>query len=85
MFRFPSGHAANTMALYLAAVMVLDTHRWRTAIVTLGAAAVGVVGFSRIAIGVHYPSDVLAGWLWVGAWAVLLWPSQDPHGAPGAA
>ncbi|NIR39637.1 MAG: phosphatase PAP2 family protein, partial [Actinobacteria bacterium] len=39
-----------------------------------GAVVVGLVGFSRLAIGVHYPSDILAGWLWVGAWAALVWP-----------
>ncbi len=73
-YSFPSGHAANTIALWMALLLITRGRRRRQALVVAGAVVVGLVGFSRLAIGVHYPSDILAGWLWVGAWAALVWP-----------
>ena len=66
---FPSAHAASSVALYgLLAVLVLSrAHgRARIAAVALTVAGVGVIGLTRIYLGAHYPSDVVAGWL-VGA------------------
>ena len=66
-FSFPSGHALNSTATYgLLAVVI-----WRSSLphaLRLAAAVVGVtlpilVGLSRIALDVHYPTDVLGGWL----------------------
>lgn len=66
-FSFPSGHALNSMVTYgLIALLV-----WRSGLpervgrlIAAGLVAVPlVVGLSRVALGVHYPSDVLAGWL----------------------
>ena len=66
-FSFPSGHALNSTATYgLLAVVI-----WRTGLpqaLRLAAVVAGVtlpilVGLSRIALDVHYPSDVLGGWL----------------------
>ena len=80
-YSFPSGHAANTAALAAALVLIA----WRTAArrPTLYAAAglVLVVGAGQLALGVHYPSDILAGWLWAAAWAAVVWSARD---APGA-
>jgi membrane-associated phospholipid phosphatase len=59
-YGFPSGHATGSAAVYLglAAVLTIGSRRRR-----LGAAAVLVaaIGFSRIALGLHYLVDVLAG------------------------
>jgi len=62
---FPSGHSFCTMV----GVLVLGTiawphvqQRWRIAVVVLGVALVLVAGFARVALNVHHPSDVLAGW-----------------------
>ncbi len=69
---FPSGHAGEALAFYgaVAAVVVLTTasRGVRITAVAVAAALVLVVGFSRIALAVHYPSDVLAGYLLCGAW-----------------
>lgn len=70
---FPSGHAAGTAALFGALVMVAWHTRLRTPVVVLGALVVALVGISQLALGVHYPSDVLAGWLWAAGWVSLVW------------
>ena len=67
-FSFPSGHAANTAALVVAFVLALPAGRWRLGTSVAGPVAVIVVAISQLALGVHYPSDILAGWLWAGAW-----------------
>lgn len=60
---FPSGHAASAMAILLLAALLLPTQRkgmW-VGLAVLGA---GAVGASRLMLGVHWPSDVLGGFLW---------------------
>ena len=59
---FPSGHATSSMAVTAAAVVLAWPTRWRWPALWLGAIFVAMVGLSRIALGVHYPSDVLGGW-----------------------
>ncbi|OYT69135.1 MAG: hypothetical protein CFK48_09225 [Armatimonadetes bacterium CP1_7O] len=65
---FPSAHAAN-----MSAVVGVATAVWgRKALLLLFGLPV-LVGVSRVYIGVHYPSDVLAGWLlgWLYGWGVV--------------
>ena len=64
---FPSDHA--TAAFAIATAIVLRKRRW--GIFALAAAAVLSIG--RVALGVHYPSDVLAGAALGGAAALVLW------------
>ena len=68
-YAFPSAHAASGVALYglLALFLIrrLDG-RTRVAFCALAFVAVGSLGLTRVYLGAHYPSDVLAGWL-VGA------------------
>jgi len=76
---FPSGHAANSAAIYLTmAILLTQSPADRTQRFYAVAAAVILAfttGFSRIYLGVHWPSDVLAGWsfgvLWALAWLAL--------------
>jgi undecaprenyl-diphosphatase len=75
---FPSGHAANTAALVGALVLIV---RRGLLAVLLGAALLLVVGWSQLALGRHYPSDVLAGWVWALAWVGLL--RNVTKGGPG--
>ena len=75
-FSFPSGHALFSACLYGAiawrlAAGTADPTR-RAAIWTIALALIAAVGFSRIYLGVHYPSDVLGGWLVAAFWLVAL-------------
>jgi membrane-associated phospholipid phosphatase len=64
-FAFPSGHTMSSMALACAVALLCWRMRWRYRwTVSIGALAFAMlVGASRVYLGVHYPSDVLAGWL----------------------
>lgn len=61
---FPAGHAANTMVLVLALLLVshVSGRRLRGAAV-VGTAFVLLTAYAQVALGRHYPSDLLAGWL----------------------
>ncbi|GHF94147.1 phosphatidylglycerophosphatase B [Deinococcus piscis] len=82
---FPSGHATMGAALATWAVLLLWPRLGQTRWLVLlaGLLYAGMMGFSRIVLGVHYPSDVLAGWLTglalvLGMFRLLgrpLWPS----------
>jgi membrane-associated phospholipid phosphatase/uncharacterized membrane protein YkvA (DUF1232 family) len=62
-FGFPSGHAMAAGAFAGALVAICWRTRWRWVVVGLGGAFALCVGAARVYIGVHYPSDVLGGWL----------------------
>ena len=72
---FPSGHAMNSALVYLTlAMLVARTQQDRALSVYLVGSAVVttlIVGVSRVYLGVHWPSDVVAGWGVGGLWAVL--------------
>jgi membrane-associated phospholipid phosphatase len=62
---FPSGHALGVMVGVLALLTVawpFIGHRLRIALAVLGGALIFAVGFSRVLLNVHHPSDVVAGW-----------------------
>lgn len=65
-YSFPSGHALNSLLcvgiMILAFLPVLD-RAGRLVVYTLGGALVLLTGYDRIALGVHYVSDVIAGWV----------------------
>lgn len=66
---FPSGHATNAMAILLLAALLLPS-RHRTLWIILALAGGVAVGLSRNLLGVHWPSDVVAGWLWGAGFAL---------------
>ncbi|GAB1693291.1 phosphatase PAP2 family protein [Krasilnikovia sp. M28-CT-15] len=68
---FPSGHALGSMVVYGALLLVFlpaVPRRGRPYFAGAIALTVSAIGFSRAALGVHYLSDVLAGWLLGAAW-----------------
>ena len=74
-FSFPSGHALSAMTVYgLAAALLARFHPQQQRSIWLGAAVwIGLIGFSRVYLGVHWPNDVLAGFICGAAlvWGVL--------------
>lgn len=74
-YSFPSGHALFAMSFYISMVLMFGPRIHRTARMTLWVVAVLLViliGASRIFIGVHYPSDVIGGYLAAGIWLVVM-------------
>ena len=76
-FSFPSAHSATSVAVYATiAVILIRASRHghsRVAIATLATALVLAVGLSRVLLGAHYPTDVLAGWIVGALVASLCW------------
>jgi membrane-associated phospholipid phosphatase len=68
---WPSGHATAVMALVLASVLAAPA-RLRPAATALGAVLSIAVGYSLLAARIHYPSDVLAGFLIAAIWTLLV-------------
>jgi membrane-associated phospholipid phosphatase len=67
-YSFPSAHAMGSMALAFTLVLLAWHGRWRLPAVAMLLLFVPTVGLSRIYLGVHYPSDILAGWAAASAW-----------------
>lgn len=77
-FSFPSGHAITSMLLYGVVLFALKdfitTRPVRLAVQILLGVLIFLIGISRIYLGVHYPSDVLAGWLLGLSWLLFTYP-----------
>ena len=72
-YSFPSGHAMGSVTLGVAVTLLCWHSRWRWPVFALAAAFVLLVGTSRVYLGVHYPSDILAGWAAGTAWVVAMY------------
>jgi undecaprenyl-diphosphatase len=76
-FSFPSGHALTSAAVYLtlgALLMRLAQNRLaKFYCIAVAMLATLLVGATRVFLGVHYPTDVLAGWLIGLSWALMCW------------
>lgn len=89
---YPSGHAIVSASLAFALVAICWRRPWRAAAASAAALYMVAVGFSRVYLGVHYPSDVVGAWLLAAAWVAILcaalWPvlpQGDARAADGEA
>lgn len=71
-FSFPSGHAMGSMAFGLAVIALCWSTKWRKPVAFTMSLYIIFIGFSRLYLGVHYPSDILAGWILSAGWVSLL-------------
>jgi undecaprenyl-diphosphatase len=86
-FSFPSGHATHSMAILAAALILLGPSKWRLPLALCGIAYVSMIGVCRVYLGLHFPTDVLGGWMlalaWVCAFSMLFeFLLQGPGRAP---
>ncbi|CUH08636.1 phosphatidylglycerophosphatase B [Jannaschia seosinensis] len=88
---FPSGHSMMAAVAYLTLgvliARVLTRRRLKTYVLSVAVALTILVGISRVFMGVHWPTDVAAGWLAGAGWAVLCllvarWLGQRGHVEP---
>lgn len=74
---FPSGHAMSAAVVYLTLGALLARaqphRRLKIYLASVGVVITVLVGISRVYLGVHWPTDVLAGWCVGSAWALLCW------------
>ncbi|MGA0602551.1 phosphatase PAP2 family protein [Caulobacter sp. KR2-114] len=77
---FPSGHAMISAAVYLTAGAMLceamPLRRGRLFVMLFAGLLVVLIGASRVYLGVHWPSDVLAGWCLGGLWALAVFAAD---------
>jgi undecaprenyl-diphosphatase len=85
---FPSGHSMMAAVVYLTLGALLARHqaqpRMKVYVLVVAVFLTVLVGLSRIYLGVHWPTDVLAGWCLGAAWAILCWFAMlwlQRHGA----
>lgn len=74
---FPSGHSSTAAVVYLTLGILIaryvDRKRLTLYVLAMAGLLTLIVGWSRIALGVHYPTDVLAGWTIGLCWALFSW------------
>ncbi len=76
-FSFPSGHSMMSAIVYLTQATLISkiekSRKTKIYIISVALVLTFLIGISRIYLGVHYPTDVLAGWIAGISWALLCW------------
>ncbi|BAZ21587.1 phosphoesterase [Kalymmatonema gypsitolerans NIES-4073] len=78
-FSFPSGHSMTSMTLVATLVILTWGSVWCWVILIVGSLFVLAIAWTRLYLGVHFPSDILAGWMVSIAWAIGVSLIIRPH------
>lgn len=82
---FPSGHSFNAAATYIGLALILASLRpgLRAPLIAAGVLLSLAIAFSRVWLGVHWPTDAVAGWLGGTGWALMMGAAIRPKPGPG--
>jgi membrane-associated phospholipid phosphatase len=80
-YSFPSGHAMGSATLGMAMILLTWRTRWRWPMFVVALVFVLLIGLSRLYLGVHYPSDILGGWMTGIAWVCGMFVLVDRKAA----
>lgn len=82
-YSFPSGHAFASMSLFGALIIIIllkmKASKWRTLLVAVISIVIVLVGLSRLYLGVHYFSDIIAGYSLGLSWLLLTYSLVRPR------
>ncbi len=70
-FSFPSGHALLSMTFVITLGILTWNTKWRWLVIGLGGLFVMAIAWTRLYLGVHFPSDILGGWFLAITWSIL--------------
>jgi membrane-associated phospholipid phosphatase len=69
-FAFPSGHAMTSITLVAILLFLTWASSWRWLVLIFGSLYIIAMAWCRLYLGVHFPSDILAGWMVALAWTI---------------
>ena len=81
---FPSGHAGNSMAVFLAIALIAVPRAHRVPAVIIALLASLLIGITRPYLGVHWPSDVIGGWALGAGIAIISWTIAEARTSTAA-
>lgn len=78
-FAFPSGHAMTSITLVAVLLFLTWATSWRWLVLIFGSLYVIAIAWCRLYLGVHFPSDILAGWMVALGWTIGVSLIIKPH------
>jgi undecaprenyl-diphosphatase len=78
-YSFPSGHATASMTLVIVVLLLAWRTRWFGSLLAVGALFAMAIAWTRLYLGVHYPTDILGGWLLSLIWAISCYLIVQPQ------
>jgi membrane-associated phospholipid phosphatase len=71
-YSFPSGHAMSSMSFALVLIILTWNSSWRWLMIIFGSLFAISIAWTRLYLGVHYPSDIVGGWMIALAWSMVV-------------